>query len=71
MSTHNIGFYEGMAKIFFRLSSNTHIICSSVLHIFYGQGHDKYVLKFHAIEDEQALMHLGCKYQISVLLKPD
>ena len=33
MSTHNIGFYEEMAKIIFELSSNiinTHFICSSV-----------------------------------------
>ena len=34
MSTHNIGFYERMAKIIFQLSSNiikysTHFICSS------------------------------------------
>ena len=29
MSTHNIGFYEEMAKIIFQLSSNTHLICSS------------------------------------------
>ena len=29
MSTHNIGFYEEMAKIIFQLSSNIHFICSS------------------------------------------
>ena len=28
MSTHNIGFYEEMAKIIFQIS-NTHFICSS------------------------------------------
>ena len=33
MSTHNIGFYEEMAKIIFQLSSNTHFICSSVFGI--------------------------------------
>ena len=31
MSTHNIGFYEEMAKVIFELSSNTHFICSSGL----------------------------------------
>ena len=30
MNTHNIGFYEEMAKIIFQLSSKTHFICSSV-----------------------------------------
>ena len=31
MKTHNIGFYEEMGKIMFQLiSSNTHLICSSV-----------------------------------------
>ena len=30
MSTHNIGFYEEMMKIIFKLSSNTYLICSSV-----------------------------------------
>ena len=29
MSTHNIGFYENLSKIFFQLSSNTHLISSS------------------------------------------
>ena len=29
MSTHNIGFYEDLTKIFFQLSSNTHLISSS------------------------------------------
>ena len=29
MSTHNIGFYDEMAKITFQLSSNTHFSCSS------------------------------------------
>ena len=29
MSTHNIGFYEEMAKFTFQLSSNTHFSCSS------------------------------------------
>ena len=31
MSTHNIGFYEEMTIIIFQLSSNTHLISSSVL----------------------------------------
>ena len=30
MSTHNIGFYEEMAKIMFQLSSNMHFICSDL-----------------------------------------
>ena len=30
MSTHNIGFYEEMTKIIFQLSSNAHLISSSV-----------------------------------------
>ena len=30
MSTHNIGFYEDLTKIIFELSSNTHLISSSV-----------------------------------------
>ena len=30
MSTHNIGFYEEISKIISELSSNTHLICSSV-----------------------------------------
>ena len=29
MSTHNIGFYEDLTKIIFKLSSNTHLISSS------------------------------------------
>ena len=29
MSTHNLGFYEEMAKITFQLSSITHFTCSS------------------------------------------
>ena len=29
MSTHNIGFYEDLTKIFFELSSNTHLISSA------------------------------------------
>ena len=29
MSTHNIGFYEDLAKIIFELSSNTHLISSA------------------------------------------
>ena len=29
MSTHNIGFYEDLAKIIFELSSNTHLIFSA------------------------------------------
>ena len=29
MSTHNIGFYEEIAKIIFQLSSNMYFICSS------------------------------------------
>ena len=33
MSTHNIGFYEKMAKIIFQLSSNMHRISS----VFYGE----------------------------------
>ena len=28
MSTHNIGFYEEMVKIVFKLSSSIHLICS-------------------------------------------
>ena len=31
MSTHNIGFYEDLTKIIFELSSNTHLISSSVI----------------------------------------
>ena len=31
MSTHNIGFYEGLTKIISQLSSNTHLISSSEL----------------------------------------
>ena len=34
MSTHNIGFYEDLTKIIFQLSSNTHLISSSVTEIF-------------------------------------
>ena len=30
MSTHNIGFYEEMVNIIFQLSSNAHLISSSV-----------------------------------------
>ena len=30
MSTHNIGFYEDLTKIIFQLSSDTHLISSSV-----------------------------------------
>ena len=30
MSTHNISFYEEMAKIIYQLSSNMHLISSSV-----------------------------------------
>ena len=30
MSTHNIGFDEDLTKIIFQLSSNTHLISSSV-----------------------------------------
>ena len=30
MCTHNIGFYEYLTKIIFQLSSNTHLISSSV-----------------------------------------
>ena len=29
MSTHNIGFYEDLAKIIFELSSNMHLISSA------------------------------------------
>ena len=29
MSTHNIGFYEDLTKIIFKLSSNTHFISSA------------------------------------------
>ena len=32
MSTHNIGFYEDLTKIIFQLSSNSHLISSSVYH---------------------------------------
>ena len=38
MSTHNIGFYEDLTKIIFRLSSNTHLISSSVLFSLYFSG---------------------------------
>ena len=31
MSTHNIGFYEDLTRIISELSSNTHLISSSVL----------------------------------------
>ena len=31
MSTQNIGFHEDLTKIIFQLSSNTHLISSSVL----------------------------------------
>ena len=34
MSTHNIGFYEKITKIIVQLSSNTHLISSSVKRIF-------------------------------------
>ena len=34
MSTHNIGFYEDLTKIIFQLSSNTHLISSSI----YSEG---------------------------------
>ena len=33
MGTHNVGFYEEMAKIVFQLSSNAHLICSSELNV--------------------------------------
>ena len=33
MSTYNIGFYEDLTKIIFKLSSNTHLISSSVTKI--------------------------------------
>ena len=29
MSTHNIGFYEDLTKLTFKISSNTHLISSS------------------------------------------
>ena len=31
MSTHNIGFYEDLTKIIFKLSSNTHLISSAAV----------------------------------------
>ena len=31
MSTHNIGFYEDLTKIIIELSSNTHLISSSII----------------------------------------
>ena len=31
MSPHNIGFYEDLTKIIFKLSSNTHLISSAVI----------------------------------------
>ena len=34
MSTHNIGFYEDLAKIIFELSSNTHLISSAAGWLF-------------------------------------
>ena len=34
MSTHNIGIYEDLTKIIFQLSSNTHLISSSVILVF-------------------------------------
>ena len=33
MSAHNIRFYEELMKIIFKLSSNTHLICSSAVFI--------------------------------------
>ena len=33
MSTHNIGFYEDLTKLIFQLSSNTHLISSSLLYL--------------------------------------
>ena len=35
MSTHNIGFYEPISKIIFKLSSNMHIISSSNPYLLY------------------------------------
>ena len=38
MSTHNIGFYEDLTKIIFKLSSNTHLISSAVIDLkFWSQ----------------------------------
>ena len=36
MSTHNIGFYEELKKSRFPLSSNTHLIYSSVTYLVNG-----------------------------------
>ena len=45
MSTHNIGFYENLSKIIFKLSSNTHLISSAVV-------------AMHACPSETALKNL-------------
>ena len=39
MSTHNIGFYEDLTKIIFQISSNTHLISSSISHYHTHMGH--------------------------------
>ena len=41
MSTHNIGFYEEISKIVPNLSSNTHLISSSVFLYFPENGGDE------------------------------
>ena len=38
MSTHNIGFYEDLAKIIFQLSSNIHLISSEVWYLNFKGG---------------------------------
>ena len=38
MSTHNIGFYEELSTIINQLSSNTHLISSSVVSTDYTVG---------------------------------
>ena len=42
MSTNNIGFYEDLTKIFFQLSSNMHLISSSVTYVL-GRASHKYL----------------------------
>ena len=44
MSTHNIGFYEDLTKIIFQLSSNMHVISSSVTNLLFLFLH-------HLVED--------------------
>ena len=45
MSTHNIGFYEDLTKIIFKLSSNTHFISSAVSDLFPNLLKKNYVIQ--------------------------